>query len=424
MQTRILTSTDSGGSPGSVPDPNTSQSAGTPQSPDSPQSSDNAKEADAGKSKPSIGQALLAAVFAAAIVSVILLAFSWPTVTSDPKDLPIAAVGDEKQIDQITENAPEGMLDLKKVDSRAEAEQLIRERDVYGAFVIGDAPEILTSTAASPAVAQQLNAVGTQMQQSIDKQAISGMQDGMKKMQDAMAAASQGQAGAQTNPGEQTEPDAQTDPGEQAKAPDASAMEVPQVKVTDVVPLSDDDSTGAGLAIAGLPLTIGGIVGGVLTSMMVHSRRMRAVAVLAYGAIGGVALTLILQTWFGILQGNFGLNALAAGLAVSATAGLINGFVSLIGPAGIGIGAVLTMFIGNPISALQAPKEFLPGAWGDIGQFFVPGASGTLLRDLSYFPDAPMAMQWWVLVAWLAAGLALIIVGHLKAHSKKKPSSH
>ena len=186
------------------------------------------------------------------------------------------------------------------------------------------------------------------------------------------------------------------------------------------MPLNDSDSTGAGLAIAGLPLTIGGIVGGVLTSMIVHSRRMRAVAVVAYGAIGGLALTLVLQSWFGILQGNFGLNVLAAGLAVAATAALINGFVSLIGPGGIAIGAVLTMFIGNPIASLQAPKEFLAGAWGDIGQFLVPGASGTLLRDLSYFPDAPMAMQWCVLIGWFVLGIVLILVGHLKAHSRKR----
>lgn len=398
MQTRILSTSDGAGN-GHGGESTANQATSE---------SDNvAPQASKGTPKPSIKQALLAAVFAAAIVTIILLAFSWPTVTSEPKDLPVAAVGDQEQIDQIAANAPDGMLDLKKVDSRAEAQQLIREREVYGAFVLGDKPEILTSTAASPPVAQQLNGIATQMQQKIDKQAISGMQDGMKKMQDAMTSAPQGPDGPQGNP------------GDQAQAPAASAMEVPQVTVTDVVPLNDNDSTGAGLAIAGLPLTIGGIVGGVLTSMIVHSRRMRAVAVLAYGAIGGLALTLVLQSWFGILQGNFGLNVLAAGLAVAATAALINGFVSLIGPGGIAIGAVLTMFIGNPIASLQAPKEFLAGAWGDIGQFFVPGASGTLLRDLSYFPDAPMAMQWWALIGWFVLGIVLILVGHVKAHSKK-----
>ncbi|MDN5910639.1 MAG: ABC transporter permease, partial [Brevibacterium sp.] len=63
------------------------------------------------------------------------------------------------------------------------------------------------------------------------------------------------------------------------------------------------------------------------------------------------------------------------------------------------------------------------GPWGDIGQFFVPGASGTLLRDLSYFPDAPMAMQWWVLIGWLTLGIVLMLIGHLKAHSQKRTAA-
>lgn len=372
--------------------------------------------AETGASPLQLPRAIMIAVFAAAIVSLILLAFSWPTVTSDPKDLPIAAVGDEQQIDQITDNAPEGMLDLQRVDSRDEAVKLIEEREVYGAFVLDDEPEILTAKAASPAVAQQLSGIGTQMQKTIDSQAISGLQKGNEKLQEEMEKALTAAASGQ--------PPTQGGPADQAEGPDASATEVPQVEVTDVVPLSDDDSSGAGLAIAGLPLTIGGIVGGVLTSMAIRSRRMRAVATVVYGAIGGTALALIMQTWFGILQGNFGLNALAIGLSIAATAGLINGFVSLIGPAGIAIGAVLTMFIGNPIASLNQPKEFLAGSWGDIGQFFVPGAAGTLLRDLSYFPDAAMGLQWWVLAAWFTVGIVLILVGHLIAHRRQRASAH
>ncbi|WP_167195051.1 ABC transporter permease [Brevibacterium pigmentatum] len=339
-----------------------------------------------------------------------MLAFSWPTVTSDPNDLPIAAVGDEEQIDQIVENAPDGMLDLKTVDSRAEAVNLIEQREVYGAFVLEDEPEILIAKAASPAVAQQLSGIGTQMQHNIDQQAISGLKAGTKKMQEQMQKALEAAASGQAPP--------QGNPAGDGADPAASATEVPQVKITDVVPLSDDDPSGAGLAIAGLPLTLGGIVGGVLTSMGIRSRRMRLVGTIVYGVVGGLALALIMQTWFGILQGNFAINALAIGLSIAATVGLINGFVSLIGPAGIAFGAVLTMLIGNPIASLNQPKEFLAGSWGDIGQFFVPGAAGTLLRDLSYFPDAPSALQWWVLSAWLVVSIALILVGHVIAHRK------
>ncbi|MGC2940261.1 MULTISPECIES: ABC transporter permease [unclassified Brevibacterium] len=416
MSTRILSSSTTGANPAATPTGAGARSAGKEQSASSQGSGDPATPSDDKLPRHSVGRAIGIAVFAAAIVSAILLAFSWPTVTADPKDLPIAAVGDEKQIDQVVDNAPDGMLDLKDADSRADAVDMIKHRDVYGALVLGDEPEILVSSAASPAVAQQLRSMAAQMQQQIDKQAISGMQDGLDKLQGALKAASQAPATGQ--PGAGQAPPAAGD------GQDVSATEVPQIKVTDVAPLSDDDSTGAGLAIAGLPLTIGGIIGGVLTSMLVHSRRMRAVAVVVYGAVGGLALTLILQSWFGILQGNFGLNVLAAGLAVASTAALINGFVSLLGSSGIAIGAILTMFIGNPISSLQQPKEFLAGSWGDIGQFFVPGAAGTLLRDLSYFPDAAMATQWWVLVGWFALGIALILIGHVLAHRKKRAAAH
>ncbi|UVI37369.1 ABC transporter permease [Brevibacterium spongiae] len=394
-----------------------STGAGSPNShPENQDTHADTADAESRASSLQLPRAILIAVFAAAIVTLILLAFSWPTVTSDPKDLPIAAVGDEQQIDQITDNAPEGMLDVREVDSREEAVKLIEEREVYGAFILGDEPEILTAKAASPAVAQQLSGIGDQMQHAIDAQAISGLQKGNEKMaeemQKALTAAASGQSPAQGNP------------AGQSGGPAASAMDVPQVEVTDVVPLSDDDPSGAGLAIAGLPLTIGGIVGGVLTSMAIRSRRMRGLATIVYGTVGGLALALIMQSWFGILQGSFGLNALAIGLAIAATAGLINGFVSLIGPAGIAVGAVLTMFIGNPIASLNQPKEFLAGSWGEIGQFFVPGAAGTLLRDLSYFPDAAVGLQWWVLVAWFSVGIALILVGHLIAHRKQHAATH
>ena len=56
--------------------------------------------------------------------------------------------------------------------------------------------------------------------------------------------------------------------------------------------------------------------------------------------------------------------------------------------------------------------EFLPGPFGEIGQLFVPGATGTLLRNVSYFPGAPTLVPWLTLAAWAAAGLLLIVFAH------------
>jgi hypothetical protein len=44
------------------------------------------------------------------------------------------------------------------------------------------------------------------------------------------------------------------------------------------------------------------------------------------------------------------------------------GMTALIGPQGIAVGAIITLLIGNPISAAAQPPEFLPETWGAIDQ--------------------------------------------------------
>ncbi|MGO4455524.1 ABC transporter permease [Arthrobacter sp. RAF14] len=352
--------------------------------------------------------ALRAAALAAVAVCVILLAFAWPSVTAKAQHLPIAIVGSAEQIQQLTEKAPDGMLDIRTVASRDDALTQIKKRDVYGAVVLpatagAGAPEILVASAASPVASSALTQLGAGIQRQIDQQAITGLTSAVQQMQAGLAAAAQGKA---------TPPAAgSTTPAAQKPA------SVPTVVVTDVVPLSADDSRGAGLAVAGLPLAMGGMVGGILISLLVSGAWRRLAAVVAYGVLGGLGLAGILQGWFHTLQGDYGLNAAAIGLSVAATAAIITSASALIGRAGIAVGAVLTMFIGNPLSSLTQPKEFLPAPWGDVGQWFVPGSSGTLLRDLSYFPDASTAFPWLVLAGWAALGVVLIVTGHFRDQS-------
>jgi len=127
-----------------------------------------------------------------------------------------------------------------------------------------------------------------------------------------------------------------------------------------------------------------------------------------------LAVTGILQGWFGILQGGFWLNALAVGLAMFAVAAFVVGMNALFGRVGIAIGAVLTVLVGNPLSAAAQPLQFLVGPWGAVGQWFVPGASVTLLRDLSYFPAADALFPWLVLVGWAAVGVVGMLAGHFR----------
>ena len=348
------------------------------------------------KSRPEWLKSVRAALIATLAVCVVLLAFAWPTATSRVENLPVAVVGSQEQIDTVTQKMPEHLLELHPVANREDAVNGIRSREVYGGIVLGEQPEILTSSAASPVASQMLTGVGTNMQRGIDQQVIAGMQQAIQKMKTGGGAVpgapgAPGQNGGAASDGAASGGAAQAQRGAGAQAPGAPGATPPTVKVTDVVPLSDDDPRGSGLAIAGLPLTMGGMIGGVLISLLVTGVRKHLLAIALYGALGGVALAGILQGVFGILQANYWANAAATGLGIAATASVIVGLNSLIGRPGIAVGAVLTMFIGNPISALTQPKEFILPPFGEIGQWLVPGLSGTVLWDLSYFPEANIA---------------------------------
>ena len=88
-------------------------------------------------------------------VVVILLAFLWPTVTSSVKDLPIAVTGSPAAVSAVTAQLQKnagGAFDLTTASSRAEAVKLIETRQVDGAIVLGEKPEVLTASANGAAV--------------------------------------------------------------------------------------------------------------------------------------------------------------------------------------------------------------------------------------------------------------------------------
>ncbi|WP_426624874.1 ABC transporter permease [Leifsonia sp. McL0607] len=329
------------------------------------------------------GRAIALAVGAAAVVVVILLAFLWPTVTSTVKDLPIGIAGPSAQVTAVEkqlDRAADGAFAVTSYSNRQTAVDAIQKRDVYGAIVLGDTPEVLTASANGAAVSQILNQVATTLQAQANAQAAAAVEQ-------AIAA---------------------------GRAPVGAKPPTITVKVTDIVPLASSDSRGLGLAASAFPLVLGGMLGGVLISLLVAGSWRRLITVVLYSVAGGLAVTGILQGWFGILQGDFWLNALAVGLSMFATAAFVVGMNALFGRVGIAIGAVLTVLVGNPISAAAQPLQFLVGPWGAIGQWFVPGASVSLLRDLSYFPSADALLPWLVLLGWAAVGVVGMLAGHFR----------
>lgn len=339
-------------------------------------------------------------LLASLIVAVVILAFTWPTKTMEAKNLPVSIAGPEVTVSQFEQSLKDKGIEtfeLKQASSRKEAEQQIKQRETYGAIVFteGAAPEVLTAPAANAAATQMLNGVATQLNAQIQQKALAAKTEALT--QAVQAGGEQGaQAAAQL---------------EQMKvqAEQASAM---AVKTTAVVPLSESDSSGTGLAIAAFPLVIGGILGASFSALRVNGTWRRFATATLYAVIGGALTALILSTWFGFIPGDFATLWAAFGATYLATAFFIVGVGALSSPLiGLAVGAVITMFIGNPISGATMPSVFLSGAWGQIGQMLVPGASSTLLRSIAYFPEAATSGQWLVLGSWIAFGLLAGVIG-------------
>ncbi|WP_314390487.1 ABC transporter permease [Rothia mucilaginosa] len=339
-------------------------------------------------------------LLASLIVSLVILAFTWPTKTMETKNLPVSIAGPEVTVSQFEQSLKDQGIEtfeLKQATSREDAENQIKQRETYGAIIFteGAAPEVLTAPAANAAATQMLNGVATQLNAQIQQQALAAKTEALT--QAVQAGGEQGaQAAAQL---------------EQMKvqAEQASAM---AVKTTAVVPLSESDSSGSGIAISAFPLVIGGILGGSFSALRVNGTWRRFVTAILYAVIGGALTALILNVWFGLIPGDFATLWAAFGATYLATASFIVGVGALSSPLiGLAVGAVITMFIGNPISGASMPSVFLPGAWGQIGQMLVPGASSTLLRSIAYFPEAATSGQWLVLGSWIAFGLLAGVIG-------------
>lgn len=308
-------------------------------------------------------------------IGLILLAFVWPAATSSPRDVPLALVGPEQATTQLTDVLEErspGAFDTTTVADRDAAVAAIEQREVYGAIVLGEQPEVLTAPAASPAVAQQLSAFAPLLSTQLTTAAAGPAQ--------------------------------------------AAGLPAPEITVatTPIVSLSSEDPSGAGIALSVLPLIFGGLIGGVSIYILGRTPTQQLVGIATIAVLGGVIATAILHSWLGMVPGTFVALAAASSTVLFAMSSFTLGATKLIGAPGIGLAAVTFMLLGNPLAGTSLPPEFYPQPWGAIGQLLPPGAGAQLIRSLSYFPDASTTRPWLVLCCWIIVGLLLLGLGTMR----------
>ncbi|MFD5010457.1 ABC transporter permease [Streptomyces chartreusis] len=297
------------------------------------------------------------------LAALALWAFAWPAARTAPRDLPLGVAGPAAATAQVEQQLGrhEGAFDIHRYADEAAAREAIEDRTVYGAVVVTpQGPELLTASAASPAVAQLL-------QQAVAQQA---------------------------------------------------AAEGTQVKTVDVVPAPESDPRGAGLTSSVLPLALAGMAAGAAVTLL-GLRGVRAVgALVGVATLIGLVAASIAHSWLGVLTGDWWAEAGVFALTTLAVSGAVAGLAALVGTAGIGITAATIMLIGNPFSGAASAPQMLPEPVGAIGQWLPPGAGTTLLRSVSFFDGSAAIGPALTLTWWAALGLGAVLLGNaLKARA-------
>lgn len=287
-----------------------------------------------GKAKSTPGPLTLIAVVIGLAVAVclMLLAFAAPMVNSGPNDLPIAVSGPDDAVAALSaalEEKNPGAFEVQTYSGKEDFASAIINRDAVGGISIGADGTVTVQTAS--AAGRPYSSL------------LSGIGSGL---------AANGQ----------------------------------DVSYTDLAPLTENDPSGSAINALSLPLTFGGMASAVgLVTVFRRSRKLRVVGSIAFSIVAGIAATAILQYMMGAIDGSFWATAVGVSLGIAAISLIVLGLESLIGYAGLGIGAVTMLFISNPLSGIATGPDWLPHPWGEIGQFLPVGAAGSVVRSAAFF---------------------------------------
>jgi hypothetical protein len=282
------------------------------------------------------------------VQAVLVAAFVLPGYKPEAHDIPVGVVGPPDVVQALEAKAGDD-FDVTRYDSEAAAREAIDDREVYGALLVdGQQQRLLTASAASNTVAQMLRGLAE-------------------------------------------------------RAGD-------DVQVKDVKPLDSEDPRGATLNLLFLPLISVCFTAVLALGALKLSARGLVAGVTVFAALGGLVVTAFMSEGLGALPGSYlALSGLMA-LTILAIALPVAGLHRLLGQAGIGVGAVLFLVIGNPASGNGTAPELLPSFWRQISQLMPPGAGGTGMRNIAYFDGAALGHPIVVLTAYALAGV-LIIAG-------------
>ncbi|NHC23334.1 ABC transporter permease [Nocardioides sp. IC4_145] len=275
-----------------------------------------------------------------------------------PRDLPVAAVGEGAAADRFAdrlEAESDGALDVRRVDDVSDVEDLVADEEIAGAISVPAQGGTATIHRAMAGGASQATLVDRTL-------------------------------GA------------------------AAVAESWQVETVDLAPLPDGDGSGTMVLFAAMGMMLAGYVP--LSAMLLGTpnllrvRRFLPIAV-GWGALTSSLIWLILGPIVGAVDGHYPLFLGVGTLAVTAVAAAQLLFTKVLGPFAVLLGMLLLVVFGVPASNLALSIHTMPGFLQWLHELLPLPAAGEALRSAIYFDGVGFWGHVLTLAVWLVAGAGL-----------------
>jgi hypothetical protein len=308
--------------------------------------------------RPPYRNALVVIGIAAVMAALFAASYSLALGRATPHHVTVGLVGRPAARPALLgalERATGGGLTFRRYGSAADAQEAIAQQASYAALVLGPGPpKLLISSASAASVARVLEQAAAQVTQGTGQ----------------------------------------------------------LVRVVDLHPLPPGDPQG----LVPFYVTLAASITGFVAIMQLRANapglplRGWVASIAALAIAGGLAIALVADPIIGALQGPFPELWAALGAEVAVAAIFCSTMLVLVGRWAIIPTWLLFVVLGNTSSGGAVAQPLLPPFLAFIGRFLPPGATVDIVRTAVYFRHQQRIEPFAVQAAWLAGGLAALLI--------------
>jgi hypothetical protein len=196
-----------------------------------------------------------------------------------------------------------------------------------------------------------------------------------------------------------------------------------QLRVKDVAPVSGNDPNGISLFYLIFGATLGAFLFGqgsfaVARHLPVRTKMLQATI---FSVVLGLVASLVARVWLQVLPGSFLAESgililLAASVALFSVA-----LTSVAKDAGVALGTMIALILGTGACGGAIPVEFIPPGFAFF-DFLPSGEAMSALRDVAYYDSGNAFVPVMVLLAWIVASVAVIVLMAVSNHGGQPPN--